>query len=88
MARRVLNLPEWGRHVTEAMRQRFRASPDPQQEKLLAELETCLPNVRPGPDCLGFAVPLRLRTGAGDLRLPHPDHVRHLDGRVFGGATR
>lgn len=69
MARRVLNLPEWGRHITEAMRQRLRVSPDPEQEKLLAELETYLPDARPGPDYLGFAVPLRLRSDAGVLSL-------------------
>ena len=69
MARQVLNLPEWGRHVTEAMRQRLRDSPDPEQEELLAELETYLPDARIGPDYLGFAVPLRLRSDAGELRL-------------------
>ncbi|SEK57269.1 helix-turn-helix domain-containing protein [Streptacidiphilus jiangxiensis] len=70
MAQRVLNLPEWGRHVTESMRSRLRASPDPEQERLLAELESYLPRSEPpGPDYLGFAVPLRLRTEAGELRL-------------------
>ena len=69
MARRILNLPEWGRHVTEAMRCRLRASPDPEQQELLEELESYLPEVRPGPDYLGFAVPLRLRGDAGELRL-------------------
>ncbi|RAG81297.1 transcriptional regulator [Streptacidiphilus pinicola] len=69
MARRVLNLPEWGRHVTESMRTRLRASPDPEQESLLAELEVYLPPAEPGPDYLGFAVPLRLRTASGELSL-------------------
>ncbi len=69
MARRVLNLPEWGRHVTEAMRRRLRSSPDPEQEELLAELETYLPDAQLGPDYLGFAVPLRLRSDTGELRL-------------------
>lgn len=67
MARRVVNLAEWGRHVTEAMRARLRTSPDPAQEALLAELETYLPEAELGPDYLGFAVPLRLRSEAGEL---------------------
>jgi transcriptional regulator with XRE-family HTH domain len=69
MAQRVLNLPEWGRHVTESMRSRLRASPDPEQETLLVELEGYLPHAEPGPDYLGFAVPLRLRSEFGELRL-------------------
>ena len=69
MAKRVLNLPEWGRHVTEAMRNRLRISPDPELEELLAELDDYLPHAEPGPGYLGFAVPLRLRSEAGELRL-------------------
>ena len=69
LAQRVLNLPDWGRHVTEAMRNRLRASPDPEQEALLAELESYLPPTEPGPDYLGFAVPLRIRSGSQELRL-------------------
>jgi len=67
MVQRVLNLPEWGRHVTEAMRNRLRASPDPEQEESLGELESYLPRTSPGPDYLGFAVPLRLRGEVGDV---------------------
>jgi hypothetical protein len=69
LARRVINLPEWGRHVTEAMRNRARISPDPQADELIAELETYLPRADPGPGYLGFAVPLRLRCDGGELRL-------------------
>lgn len=69
LAKRVLNLPEWGRHVTEAMRERLRISPDPGQEKLLTELESYLPAAKLGPGYLGFAVPLRLSSEAGELRL-------------------
>lgn len=68
MARRVLNLPEWGRHVTEALRQRIRISPDPELEALVAELEGYLPPADPGPGYLGFAVPLRMRCDTGELR--------------------
>lgn len=69
LASRVINLPEWGRHVTEAMRNRARISPDPQADVLIAELETYLPPADPGPGYLGFAVPLRLRSDGGELRL-------------------
>jgi transcriptional regulator with XRE-family HTH domain len=69
LGRRVINLPEWGRHVTEAMRNRARISPDPQADQLIAELETYLPPADLGPGYLGFAVPLRLRTDGGELRL-------------------
>jgi transcriptional regulator with XRE-family HTH domain len=69
LASRILNLPEWGRHVTEAMRNRARISPDPQTDELIAELETYLPPADPGPGYLGFAVPLRLRSDGAELRL-------------------
>jgi transcriptional regulator with XRE-family HTH domain len=69
LAGRVINLPEWGRHVTEAMRSRARVSPDPRADQLIAELEAYLPPADPGPGYLGFAVPLRLRSDGGELRL-------------------
>jgi transcriptional regulator with XRE-family HTH domain len=69
LARRIINLPEWGRHITEAMRHRARTSPDPRTEELIAELETYLPAADLGPGYLGFAVPLRLRGDRGELRL-------------------
>lgn len=69
MARRVANLPDWGRHVVEAVRARSLRSPDPHLDALLAELEGYLPAARPGPGHLGFAVPLQLRVPEGELRL-------------------
>ncbi|MCX4092035.1 helix-turn-helix domain-containing protein [Nocardia sp. alder85J] len=69
LARRVRNLPEWGRHVTEALRMRVRASPDPALETMIGELESYLPPADLGPGYLGFAVPLRLAAGAAELRL-------------------
>ncbi|RDI62943.1 helix-turn-helix domain-containing protein [Nocardia pseudobrasiliensis] len=69
LAPRVINLPEWGRHVTDALRNRVRASPDPELEQFVTELESYLPPTEPGPGYLGFAVPLRLRSDAGELRL-------------------
>jgi hypothetical protein len=69
MARRVENLPEWGRHITESLRGQALRSPDPRLDELIGELEGYLPAATPGPDYLGFAVPLRLRTDDGKLNL-------------------
>ncbi|MTE15915.1 helix-turn-helix domain-containing protein [Nocardia aurantiaca] len=69
LARRVENLPEWGRHVTDSLRNRAGRSPDAELDALIAELDSYLPPVEPGPGHLGFAVPLRLRSEAGELRL-------------------
>jgi len=46
LARRVRNLPEWGRHVTGNLRTKFVRSPDPSLEALLTELEGYLPPTR------------------------------------------
>ncbi|GAA5070466.1 hypothetical protein [Nocardia iowensis] len=48
---------------------RLARSPDPALEELIEELESYLPQVDPCPDHLGFAVPLRLRSEDGELRL-------------------
>ncbi|MFB7053969.1 helix-turn-helix transcriptional regulator [Streptomyces vinaceus] len=70
MAPRVVNLAAWGRHITESLRARATAHPDPELDELIAELTGYLPAAPPpGPDHLGFAVPLRLRTDGGELRL-------------------
>lgn len=69
LAWRVLNLPEWGRHIVDSLRNRAARSPDPLLDELIAELVGYLPPVDPGPNHIGFAVPLRLRSDAGELRL-------------------
>ncbi|NUS94574.1 MAG: helix-turn-helix transcriptional regulator [Nocardia sp.] len=69
LARRVQNLPEWGRHVTESLRGKALRSPDTRLDEFIAELESYLPAADLGPDHLGFAVPLRLRGPDGELRL-------------------
>lgn len=69
MARRVLNQAQWGRHVVENLRARALRSPDPRLDVFIAELEGYLPAAAPGKDHLGFAVPLRLTSDAGELRL-------------------
>lgn len=69
LAPRVVNLAEWGRHITEGLRHRAARRPDPAVEELITELESYLPPPDLGPGHLGFAVPLRLRSAAGELRL-------------------
>lgn len=51
------------------MRSRAALTPDPALDALITELSGYLPAAAPGPGHLGFAVPLHLRTGDGDLRL-------------------
>ncbi|WP_459956409.1 helix-turn-helix domain-containing protein [Nocardia sp. IFM 10818] len=75
LARRVLNLPEWGRHITDSLRTLAVRSPDQQLDALTAELDSYLPPIDPGPNHVGFAVPLRLLpiapdgSGPAELRL-------------------
>ena len=69
MAPRVENLAEWGRHILDNVRSHAQRSPDPRLAELLAELERLVPAASPGPEHLGFAVPLRLRCEEGELRL-------------------
>ncbi len=69
MAPRVRNLKEWGRHIVENLRARALQHPDPRLDAFVAELEGYLPAGPPGPEHIGFAVPLRLATHAGELRL-------------------
>jgi len=69
LARRVRNLPVWGRHITQHVRAQLARSPDPELEVLLAELEGYLPPLPDEVDVLGFAVPLELASADGELRL-------------------
>src|SRR5262245_24228859 len=69
MGGRVENLGEWGRHIVDSLRRQAMLSPDDRLDALIAELERYVPATVPGPDHLGFAVPLRLRTADGELRL-------------------
>ncbi|MEV4253108.1 helix-turn-helix transcriptional regulator [Spirillospora sp. NPDC049652] len=69
MGARVVNMDEWGRHVIENLRARARRSPDPRLDDFVAELAGYVPDTPVGPDHLGFAVPMRLTTAAGELRL-------------------
>ncbi|MFJ6082267.1 helix-turn-helix domain-containing protein [Streptomyces sp. NPDC092369] len=70
MARRVVNLDAWGRHIVENLRARAARSPDLSLDELAAELAGYMPAPDDsGDDYLGFAVPLRLRCAEGELRL-------------------
>ncbi len=69
MARRVRNLGVWGQHVIENMRRRAAQSPDQRLDDFIAELSGYVPRATPGPDHMGFAVPLRLRCHEGELQL-------------------
>jgi transcriptional regulator with XRE-family HTH domain len=69
MGPRVRNLGEWGRHIIDSLRGRLARSPDPRLEEFVAELEEHVPAAEPGPEHLGFAVPLQLACAEGELRL-------------------
>jgi transcriptional regulator with XRE-family HTH domain len=70
LAPRIVNLAEWSWHVIDGLTREAALVPDLAADELIAELVTLIPP-RPatGPDHLGFAVPLRLRSGSGELRL-------------------
>ncbi len=63
LAPRILNLAEWARHILARLGQLG------QLGELRSELAGYLPELGPGDGALGFAVPLRLRSSYGDLRL-------------------
>jgi len=70
LAPRIVNFAEWSWHVIDALTQEARQNPDEAADALIEELVGLVPP-RPGvgPDHLGFAVPLRLRSEYGELRL-------------------
>lgn len=69
MARRVRNLSDWGRHVIENLRAHAALSPDARLDEFIDELAGYVPTTSPGPDHLGFSVPLQLDSDGGELRL-------------------
>jgi transcriptional regulator with XRE-family HTH domain len=72
MAPRIANFPEWARHVLhglEAELDRRHAGAGDPLAGLYSELAGYVPPARLPPGHLGFAVPLQLRTGRGELRL-------------------
>ncbi len=68
MASRTVDLDDWRRHILHNVRQR---GPHPRIDTLIEELEGYgLPAPGSQPvESLGFAVPLRLRTSDGEVRL-------------------
>jgi transcriptional regulator with XRE-family HTH domain len=71
MAPRIVNLHEWAWHVIDALRLESARNPSDRLHALVTELESFVPDrpSEPGPGHLGFAVPLRLRSPYGELRL-------------------
>jgi transcriptional regulator with XRE-family HTH domain len=67
LARRIVNLDEWGWHVVDSVRAEAVRNPDDVLLRLADELAALVPpRPRPGPRHLGFAVPLRLRAEFAD----------------------
>ncbi|MGW7685774.1 helix-turn-helix domain-containing protein [Kribbella sp. NPDC054772] len=70
LAPRIVNLAEWSWHVIDALTREAALVPDQEADGLIAELTALIPpRPEPGPDHLGFAVPLRLRSADTELRL-------------------
>ena len=65
IAPRIANLAEWARHIVD----RLRHSVDSRLVDLADELAGYVPEPEFTGDHIGFAVPLHLRTSAGDVRL-------------------
>jgi len=69
MAPRIANFGAWAQHVLASLRASVRRGPSEELAALVDELEGYVPAPLPGPDHLGFAVPLRLATSHGELTL-------------------
>ncbi|MEU7869239.1 helix-turn-helix transcriptional regulator [Dactylosporangium sp. NPDC049140] len=71
LAPRIVNLDEWAWHIVDRVRAEAVRNPDERLRTLATELAALAPPrpPAPGPRHLGFAVPLRLRHGDGELRL-------------------
>ncbi|WOX21387.1 helix-turn-helix transcriptional regulator [Streptomyces solicathayae] len=73
LAPRIVNLEEWAWHILDAMNTEAVRNPDDRLTQRAAELARLVPErpSNPGPDYVGFAVPLRLRVPGSteELRL-------------------
>ncbi|MEU4714283.1 helix-turn-helix transcriptional regulator [Micromonospora purpureochromogenes] len=67
----IVNLDEWAWHVLDRLRAESDRNPDARLDVLVTELAALVPARprNPGPEHVGFAVPLRLRHEGGELRL-------------------
>ncbi|MFB9718680.1 helix-turn-helix domain-containing protein [Planobispora longispora] len=59
LAPRIANLAQWARHILDRI----------PRDDLHDELSGYVPHIEPGPDHVGFAAPMRLRSARGELRL-------------------
>jgi hypothetical protein len=75
LAPRIMNLGEWRGHLLDRLRRQFRITRDPALDALLRELSSYPSGSSEGPDCADdaladeVAIPLRLKTRTGALRL-------------------
>ena len=70
LAPRIVNFGQWAWHVIDTLTRGAMQNPAPESDGLIDELTAMVPPRPPtGPDHLGFAVPLRLRSEHGELRL-------------------
>ncbi|WP_370944676.1 helix-turn-helix domain-containing protein [Amycolatopsis sp. cg5] len=70
MAPRIHNLGDWARHILERLTQEIARTPDDRLSALRTELEGYVPAPGvPEDGHLGFAVPVRLSSSLGELRL-------------------
>jgi transcriptional regulator with XRE-family HTH domain len=71
MAPRIVNLDQWAWHVIDALRQETARNPNDRLQALVTELQGLVPDRprHPGPEHLGFAIPLRLSSSDGELQL-------------------
>jgi transcriptional regulator with XRE-family HTH domain len=70
LAPRIANFGDWAWHVIDALEREGLRNPDERLGALVEELTGYVgERPRPGPDHVGFAVPLRLRSDEGELRL-------------------
>jgi transcriptional regulator with XRE-family HTH domain len=70
LAPRIANLDVYAWHVIDALREKSRRDPDERLDAIVAELELVVPKRgRPAANHIGYAVPLRLRSGGGELTL-------------------
>ena len=71
MAPLIANFDEWAWHVIDRLREETVRNPSDRLSGLVTELQELVPERprAPGPGYVGFAVPLRLRSSGGELRL-------------------
>lgn len=71
LAPRIVNFDEWAWHVLDRLRAETLRAPHDKLRGLVEELTALVPDRprQPPPNYLGFAVPMRLRLGAGEMQL-------------------